>query len=752
MSIILLAIILLTLTPYPQTLTVNVIQDPLKPVAGKPVLVYYKGVPGVAPNFTVKISVKLDLKISTEVIEERGNGSKLLKLKVRMPSQNPAEGAYVKVYAPLIHKVIAAGFTDSNGMAYFNLSPGLYDVHAYYDKDGDGLYEYFGVGFASICSCPSATWSYAEVILRKTPEVFNLKGTYWSFNYTLKMFELPGAWYVASIPSLPSLQGKIEDKYPLEPGEILYVNVRSNFSYTISIRDIILYSGEGVVEDFNGVNNPPKVLMYVANSFENFNSTLSLSPKGWCWPSSEPLNIGVIVLDDGEVIETKLYYTTNGKKWNVTKLKAEKTVFDRLGEDFYKKVLKQLETNMTILRINLNLEPVTGLYYYRASLRSTSGTYLLYKAVAKDSQGSTSYSLTGLCYFYKDFNPKARVLIIDPYVKLWVLRTQNKTTLQLLNQFTSLNRSGEQVFTPFHHWEYLGEDFEIRIASPDENITEILEEYNPKIVYISNLYTNNLPGLREWNTSKIILEVLRHVRERHGGIVVSHGTLGLLNGTVIQGNPLVAEILGQKLYPRDFKLGLWIPWNGSLGGSNILGIPPGMVYLQTPYSGVPAYTSLGWQYYFKLDTTPLSESELEQVKNFHETLGLKWSNPTDRQELVGELDEALKIIPPEIALTSPDGRAGIIVYDKYWDEHGYRAVYISFELESGLNDYASMILKRIVEWAGNWSYRESDLILDKVRLEAEAGKIALEQVQYLGETVLIEKITEGENLTLNPSA
>jgi len=58
----------------------------------------------------------------------------------------------------------------------------------------------------------------------------------------------------------------------------------------------------------------------------------------------------------------------------------------------------------------------------------------------------------------------------------------------------------------------------------------------------------------------------------------------------------------------------------------------------------------------------------------------------------------LQRMPVKIIALSPDGLAGIVVHDKFWDPNGYRAVYFSFEIEAVSGDIAEKLLVNAVEW------------------------------------------------------
>lgn len=75
----------------------------------------------------------------------------------------------------------------------------------------------------------------------------------------------------------------------------------------------------------------------------------------------------------------------------------------------------------------------------------------------------------------------------------------------------------------------------------------------------------------------------------------------------------------------------------------------------------------------------------------------------------------LQRMPIKIIALSPDGLAGIIVHDKFWDPSGgYRAVYFSFEVEAASGDIAEELLANAVEWVKEWQFRNTTELLGSI--------------------------------------
>jgi hypothetical protein len=109
------------------------------------------------------------------------------------------------------------------------------------------------------------------------------------------------------------------------------------------------------------------------------------------------------------------------------------------------------------------------------------------------------------------------------------------------------------------------------------------------------------------------------------------------------------------------------------------------------------------------------------------------------------LEKLSQKLPVKVIAVSNDGLAGIVIYDKYWDQNGYRAVYFSFELEASNDPITSTLLKQAVEWVLRWEYKPVTELLGLVRVPKEIaenfkniieklpGNIALNQSTILNE-------------------
>jgi hypothetical protein len=115
-----------------------------------------------------------------------------------------------------------------------------------------------------------------------------------------------------------------------------------------------------------------------------------------------------------------------------------------------------------------------------------------------------------------------------------------------------------------------------------------------------------------------------------------------------------------------------------------------------------------------------------------------------------ELDfrELLRLLPAKIVASSSNALAGIIAYDKYWDENGYRSVYFSLEVESSSSfDLAENLFVNAVEWTTDWEQlTTTELLGDFVRVTTETADSFSSlldaipgDVTYENETILTEE-------------
>jgi hypothetical protein len=77
----------------------------------------------------------------------------------------------------------------------------------------------------------------------------------------------------------------------------------------------------------------------------------------------------------------------------------------------------------------------------------------------------------------------------------------------------------------------------------------------------------------------------------------------------------------------------------------------------------------------------------------------------------------LQLLPAKAVAVSKDWLAAIIAHDKYWDQNGYRAAYLSFEPEASNSSVAERLLVNTLEWVRQWQYQPiTELLGNLVRV------------------------------------
>lgn len=106
-----------------------------------------------------------------------------------------------------------------------------------------------------------------------------------------------------------------------------------------------------------------------------------------------------------------------------------------------------------------------------------------------------------------------------------------------------------------------------------------------------------------------------------------------------------------------------------------------------------------------------------------------------------DLDRNRKYLPVKLIACSDHYAAGILAYDKYWDENGHRSVYFSVEPEACSETVAGTLLENAVSWTSSWEYKNVTTLLGEIRVHkdlADAFQNAKDTIS--GESVSSESI------------
>lgn len=121
-------------------------------------------------------------------------------------------------------------------------------------------------------------------------------------------------------------------------------------------------------------------------------------------------------------------------------------------------------------------------------------------------------------------------------------------------------------------------------------------------------------------------------------------------------------------------------------------------------------STLGWgirSFYRSLATANISDGFFNMSMYVP---GLK-KNITVNIDVARVYNRLLSLYPVKIVAMSKEGLAGIVAYDKYWSEEGYRSIYFSYEAEASVGDAAEEILVQAVNWTRHWSYKNVSMLL-----------------------------------------
>ncbi len=185
-------------------------------------------------------------------------------------------------------------------------------------------------------------------------------------------------------------------------------------------------------------------------------------------------------------------------------------------------------TNKNILLNKINI--LIHIYRIEGTIPAqTAKTVVFYKFIVKDKNGNEAESLIGM-YFVVNDKSNIRIAIIDPWVKLWLVKINAekylsiksemyrigmgyRTKFELDKLFKDADRLEKFELIKRHYWENLGE-FNFIIIEPDN--TGAVYEFKPKVIILSNLL------LSTWTVPQ---ELIDYARQNHIGIIATHGTI-----------------------------------------------------------------------------------------------------------------------------------------------------------------------------------------------------------------------------------
>ena len=363
-------------------------------------------------------------------------------------------------------------------------------------------------------------------------------------------------WYVAGIPGLPSktISTSVNIGVPPFTTASVAISITSKVTYTLLIDGVEKAAGSYTVLDGEVERRiPPLALATVYDVVKDpsiIEETLGFGPKGWAWSSESDMKVLIVAVDDKGLSEVTFEYSVSGGSWVQTSISDDKAMesvrdfVNVLGGD-----LKGVKDAIQKVKPDFDLPlPSPPLIIGNAVIPAQSaGSYVEFRANATDIDGNAASSPMGLYYVVNKATTAQRVLIVDPHVWLWLYEEnmfQFADTMkrhfdyQVPDDLTSKIKPALKIaqdireygVEPFHHWEYLGEAYDLYIAYPKSTLTDQLNSRWDAIV-LSNLWLGYLRGEQkepwDWDLKDLGVfdKLVEYVKANHTGLIATHGTL-----------------------------------------------------------------------------------------------------------------------------------------------------------------------------------------------------------------------------------
>ncbi|MEM4619284.1 MAG: CARDB domain-containing protein [Desulfurococcaceae archaeon] len=366
-----------------------------------------------------------------------------------------------------------------------------------------------------------------------------------SRTFDLPMLPIPFSpgWYFTSIPGLPAKTMR----------DIIYTwKILSHVNYSLIVNGAQIASGNYTVIEGEASYKPPLVFTAVYEILSDptlLMETGGLGPKGWVLGSNKQLKTLIVAIDSEGVKDVSFEFSVDGGPWNTLMLVPDELMSPI--EDMIKKLNDIINLINGVIPPGLpKLSSISfSIKIFNAQIDGQpEGHYVMFRANVTDTDGNTSTSPSGFYYVVNE-SSSTRVLIIDPYVKLWLLQHNLKQLSKMLKDYSNyeipdsimrnitiiskisdlINRNG---IIPFHHWEKLGKYYNLYIAWPDISVVDILKGgFEPSVIILSNLWLGvNVTGkISPWNWDlrdiSILNELIVYIKTKHAGLIVTHGTL-----------------------------------------------------------------------------------------------------------------------------------------------------------------------------------------------------------------------------------
>jgi hypothetical protein len=376
-------------------------------------------------------------------------------------------------------------------------------------------------------------------------------------SYRIRMVPIPWApnWFATQIPGLPAKTWVFSARLPTRTISVAF-NVASSVKFKLIVDGAVISSGGYDVLEYEVREKlPPIVYSFVYEALNDTSipsETLGLAPHGWVLGEGKPLKIMIVAFDDSSTPEVGFEYRVGEGTW------ASAPVSDSTLMDDLKRFINDVSNAIKVVEdwvkqyapgVELT-RPVQGIRLAEAVIPpQPAGSYVMFRASARDADGSTMYSPMGLYYSVKETSD-TRILILDPYVMLWLLQENlreinntlrssisyevpNEIASGLSNRLNISRSIAAYGLVQFHHWEYLGKYYNLYIAWPGGDMVNILKSFKPNVIILSNLVLGvRGSDLWDWDLRDIIADgrsllehIASYVKQSHVGVIATHGTL-----------------------------------------------------------------------------------------------------------------------------------------------------------------------------------------------------------------------------------
>ncbi|MCE4611179.1 MAG: hypothetical protein F7B17_04315 [Desulfurococcales archaeon] len=372
-----------------------------------------------------------------------------------------------------------------------------------------------------------------------------------STSYSAAKLAMSGDILVSSMPGLPSLDVTFTWTSPIGEKVNVTLIIRSQATINVSVGAEIVYNETIAFDTCNvDLTGIPFALAFSLDSITSgaITENLGLSTPGWVAYEGDSVAIWVLALDDNGLEDVVVEYSVNGGDASTVKVepdpitKAIREIVDGVNVflENLEGELRQIDPSVNLPRVFLPI--FTGVVEIPPV---SSGSYVLFKARARDVDGNTSLSPEGI--YYTTIKGGVKVLIVDPSLRLWLLRHNLELFSNSLKASEAIgmpsevrailvdlkglaNRLSELALPPFRNWQAISGRYEIMIAMPESDFSSLLASgsFEPEAIILSNLFLGvEDVNYLDWDLrySENLDDIIGYVKERHAGIIVTHGSL-----------------------------------------------------------------------------------------------------------------------------------------------------------------------------------------------------------------------------------